>query len=219
MGAGASCSDQEKIAAYDAIASSMGELSKGGKVDVSEVQKLLKKDAADQNKVAGKLQAIQRGNSRRKEDAAGGGGASLDEVFANFCKIYRVTEMTNTIFAKFCKDTKGIIDKKKFTVPQIDMVWSKAAGKNKKVGVAAFTEMLKAIAELKGKSWDEFEAFILDNAKVKNSGTQGESRFYDDKDTWTGVATKGGPDSSVAKTDLSALADRDNKADVRGNVA
>ena len=128
MGAGASASDQDKIAAYDAIASQLGALSKGGTVNVADVQKLLAASNDDKAKAAGKLQAIQRGNSRRKEDAAGGGGGSIDEVFANFCKIYRVDQMTNTIFAKFCKDTKGVIDKKKFSVPQIDMVWSKAAG-------------------------------------------------------------------------------------------
>lgn len=218
MGAGASASDQAKIAAYDAIASELGALSKDGKVDVEEVKKVLSASKKDQDKAAGKLQAIQRGNNRRKEAGGGAGGGSIEEVFSNFCKIYRVDQMTNTIFAKFCKDTKGILDKKKFQKAQIDMVWSKAAGKNKKVGVDVFKAMLAAVAELKGQSPEDFEAFIIDNAKVKNSGTQGESRFYDDKDTWTGVAVKGGPDNSITKNDLSALADRDNKADVRGNV-
>jgi hypothetical protein len=219
MGAGASASDQDKIAAYDAISSQLGALSKGGTVDVADVQKLLASSADDKAKAAGKLQAIQRGNSRRKEDAAGCGGGSIEEVFANFCKIYRVDQMTNTIFAKFCKDTKGVVDKKKFAAPQIDMVWSKAAGKHKKIGVDIFKQMLAAIADLKGVAPGDFEAFIISHAQVKNSGTQGESRFYDDKDTWTGVAVKGGPDTSLAKNDLSALADRDNKADVRGNIA
>ena len=41
------------------------------------------------------------------------------------------TTMTNTVFAKFVKDSK-LLDKK-FTKPDIDMVWSKAAGKEKKV--------------------------------------------------------------------------------------
>ena len=219
MGASAStCSDQEKIAAYDAICASMGKLNQGGQVDVAAVQSLLKKDARDQHSAASKLQAIQRGNNRRKE-GGGDGGASIEEVFANFCKIYRSEQMTNTIFAKFCKDTKGVVDKKKFSVPQIDMVWSKAAGKHKKIGVDIFKQMLAAIADLKGVAPADFEAFIISHAQVKNSGTQGESRFYDDKDTWTGVAVKGGPDTSLAKNDLSALADRDNKADVRGNIA
>lgn len=216
MGASAStCSDQEKIAAYDAICASMGKLNQGGQVDVAAVQSLLKKDAKDQHSAASKLQAIQRGNNRRKE-GGGDGGASIEEVFANFCKIYRSEQMTNTIFAKFCKDTKGILDKAKFTVPQIDMVWSKAAGKNKKVGVDVFKQCLAQIADLKGVPLADFERAVLERAQVKNTGTKGASKFYDDKDTWTGTATRGGPDDSVAKTDLSALADRDNKADVRG---
>lgn len=119
---------------YDEISGSLGSLSKGGKIDVEEAKRILAKDAADQNKAAGKLQAIQRGNSRRKEDAGGGGGGTIEEVFANFCKIYRQEQMTNTIFAKFCKDTKGIIDKKKFAVPQIDMVLSRVERGRRSIG-------------------------------------------------------------------------------------
>lgn len=78
---------------------------------------------------------------------------------------------------------------------------------------------LEQIAELKGMPYGDFEAFVLEKAKVKNSGTVGASKFYDDKDTWTGAAAKGGVDSGITKTDLSDLADRDNKADVRGNIA
>ena len=66
MGAGASASDQDKIAAYDAIAAQLGALSKGGTVNVADVQKLLAASNDDKAKAAGKLQAIQRGRSTRK---------------------------------------------------------------------------------------------------------------------------------------------------------
>ena len=48
--------------------------------------------------------------------------ASIEEVFERFCGLYRLEHMTNTIFAKFCRDTKGVISKKSFPVPMIDMV-------------------------------------------------------------------------------------------------
>merc|ERR1711934_1303370 len=60
--------------------------------------------------------------------------ASIEEVFERFCGLYRLEHMTNTIFAKFCRDTKGVISKKTFPVPMIDMVWTKGAGKAKHVG-------------------------------------------------------------------------------------
>ena len=43
--------------------------------------------------------------------------------------------MTNTVFAKFCKDSKLLCSK--FTKPDIDMVWSKVAGKEKKVRLSS----------------------------------------------------------------------------------
>ena len=48
--------------------------------------------------------------------------SSIEEVFERFCGLYRLEHMTNTIFAKFCRDTKGVISKKSFPVPMIDMV-------------------------------------------------------------------------------------------------
>ena len=55
----------------------------------------------------------------------------------------------------------------------------------------------------------------------QSSGTKAEAnRFHDDKTTWTNTALAGGP-KNVDKgklTTLSALANRDNKADVRGVV-
>ena len=40
--------------------------------------------------------------------------SSIEEVFERFCGLYRLEHMTNTIFAKFCRDTKGVISKKNF---------------------------------------------------------------------------------------------------------
>ena len=126
--------------------------------------------------------------------------------------------MTNTIFAKFCKDTKGILSKKSFTLPQIDMVWTKVAGKAKTIAFKQFLEMLNEIAAIKKIDPETFVAKVVQRARIKSHATKAESKFYDDKSKWTGVAVQGGPDSSAPKTGLAALANRSNKADVRGNV-
>jgi len=216
MGAGVSAStDAEKIKAYDTLAAQYPDLVKKGAIKDEAV--LAVQAAVQQDDAAQKLQAIMRGKNTRKTQSSMAGGESLADIFKNFCSIYRQDTMTNTIFAKFCKDGK-LLDKK-FTKPQIDMVWSKAAGKEKKVGLPVFEKMLASIAEIKGKPYDDLVAFVQSNAQVKNSGTQGESRFYDDKDTWTGAAAKGGVESKVQKDGLATLIDRDNVADVRGAVA
>ena len=111
-----------------------------------------------------------------------------------------------------------MLDKKRFTLPQIDMVWTKAVGKAKKADYKQFLDMLEQIAGLKGLEFDALKAKVIKNAKVKSSGTKGESKFFDDKSKWTGVAVQGGPDSTAPKTGLAALANRDNKANVRGLV-
>lgn len=98
------------------------------------------------------------------------------------------------------------------------MVWSKAAGKEKKVGFDIFLRLLDGVANAKGSPVEELHAHIKSHSTVKNSGTKGQSRFYDDKKTWTGVAVRGGPTTLDPKSSLSQLADRDNKADVRGVI-
>jgi len=55
------------------------------------------------------------------------------------------------------------------------------------------------------------------NGVPQSSGTKAEAnKFYDDKSTWTATANAGGPTNVDQDNSLSALADRDNKADVRG---
>jgi len=122
-----------------------------------------------------------------------------------------------TPFVSQCNDAKLV--GKNFPKPQIDMVWSKCAGKEKKVPFEVFLRMLEEIATIKGMTMDKLNLTIAKNGMgPNNTGTKGESRFYDDKNTWTGVATKGGPTSTDKRSSLEDLADRDNKADVRGVI-
>jgi len=169
-----------------------------------ELKKVSPKDETDV--AAAKIQSLQR--AKQAKPASGQGnmsGGSLEEVFNSFCATYRQTTMTNTVFAKFCKDAK-ILDSK-FSKPDIDMVWSKVAGKEKKVSYSLFVKFLEEIAKKKGVEYAEVEGHVMTNAQVSSSGTTGESRFYDDKSTWTGAAVKGGPttnDNTVTLQNLTA---------------
>ena len=150
---------------------------------------------SDEDKAAAKMQTLARGRQRRAEQASGCSGGSLPDVFQKFCQVYRQEMMTNTVWAKFCKDGK-LLDSK-FKKQDIDMVWTKAAGKAKKVPFEVFLKLLAGVAEKKGITADEVNEFVLSNSKgPSSSGTVGKSRFYDDKTTWTGTATEGGPSTN-----------------------
>jgi len=119
--------------------------------------------------------------------------------------VLTITRRANFSQAKFCKDAK-ILDSK-FSKPDIDMVWSKVAGKEKKVSYSLFVKFLEEIAKKKGVEYAEVEGHVMTNAQVSSSGTTGESRFYDDKSTWTGAAVKGGPttnDNTITLQNLTA---------------
>ena len=51
-----------------------------------------------QDQAAEKIQRISRGRAARQQNDAGPAGESTEEVFNNFCKTYRQTMMTNTIW-------------------------------------------------------------------------------------------------------------------------
>mmetsp|Transcript_7449 Transcript_7449/g.8851 ORF Transcript_7449/g.8851 Transcript_7449/m.8851 type:complete len:224 (+) Transcript_7449:178-849(+) len=223
MGAGASI-PEDKMSKFKAKLLALDTLNDNNKNRLLEqmayeLKKLEPKDGNDQAAAAAKIQALQRKNGACKASESGnmGGGDDLQGVFSAFCATYRQQSMTNTVWAKFCKDAK-LLDKK-YTKPDIDMVWSKVAGKEKKLGFESFKKLLGGVAGKKGCSYDEVEAHVLNNAKVSSSGTKGESRFYDDKSTWTGAAVKGGPTTNDNVQTLSSLSNRDNKADVRGVVS
>lgn len=216
MGAGAS-TDAEKVAMYDQLSQKYPELVKSGAVNDAQVQEVLKE--AQPKKRLSNSQPTKRRSSASAASIAQiyNGPVNLEEVFTNFCAMQRADGMTNTVFAKFCNDAKII--SKNFPKPQIDMVWTKCAGKEKKVAYPVFLRMCDEIAKVKGMTMDTLADHIAKNGPGPvNTGTKGESRFYDDKNTWTGVATKGGPTSLDKRSSLEDLADRDNKADVRGVI-
>jgi len=183
----------------------------------NEAKKLQPPPSEKEHASAALLQAKQRRISTRKASDPGNmAGDSLPEVFESFCKTYRQTMMTNVVWAKFCKDSK--LFNAKFKKPDVDMVWSKVAGKEKKVGFAAFEKLLTGVADKKGIPAAEVVEHVLNHARVSSSGTKGQSRFYDDKSQWTGAAKNGGPTTVDDRQTLEGLSNRGNKANVRGVV-
>jgi len=80
------------------------------------------------------------------------------------------------------------------------------------IGVPQLAELLT------GGDTEELCRRLAENGKPKTSkgGTKVEgSRFYDDKSTWTGVATRGGPSTAGDQITLSGMMDR-KEAGVRG---
>jgi len=212
MGAGASASiPDDKLANFKEKLLRLEDLNELQRERLLQQMSLeLKKinPISDQDKAASKIQALSRKKNTAAAGAEGnmGSGGSLEEVFDAFCKTYRQTTMTNTVFAKFCKDSK-LLDAN-FKKPDIDMVWSKVAGKEKKVGYSFFVKFLEQIAIKKSSDYGTVEAHVLENAKVSSSGTKGESRFYDDKSTWTGAAVQGGPTNDDKVADLADMTNR-----------
>jgi hypothetical protein len=106
---------------------------------------------------------------------------ALEAVFKEFCAVYRSADMNNTIWAKLCRETKGLLDKKKFTRDSgIDMIWTRCAGAKKNIGSPTFKKMLREVAVLKEIELFALEELIVTNAKVKRSGTKAqEKKFYE----------------------------------------
>eukprot|EP00617_Octactis_speculum_P020293 CAMPEP_0185744792 /NCGR_PEP_ID=MMETSP1174-20130828/2992_1 /TAXON_ID=35687 /ORGANISM="Dictyocha speculum, Strain CCMP1381" /LENGTH=226 /DNA_ID=CAMNT_0028418415 /DNA_START=34 /DNA_END=714 /DNA_ORIENTATION=- len=225
MGAGASISD-DKMSLFKEKLLNLDKMSQSQKNKLldemaNEVKKLQpppsEKPSEAEQRSAAVLQAKTRQRNTKPASAPGNmGGESLQEVFESFCKTYRQTAMTNVVWAKFCKDAK--LFNAKFKKPDVDMVWSKVAGKEKKLDFPKFQGLLAGVAAKKGIPAEEVEAHVLSNAKVSSSGTKGESRFYDDKSQWTGAAKNGGCTSKDDRQTLQGLSNRDNKANVRGVI-
>mmetsp|Transcript_5186 Transcript_5186/g.7794 ORF Transcript_5186/g.7794 Transcript_5186/m.7794 type:complete len:232 (-) Transcript_5186:227-922(-) len=227
MGAGASVGDvaakipQEKMSYFVEKLVKLEDLTQRQKDRLLdqmqyELKKVMPQSEDEKALAAQKIQAISRGKAGRKGPAMGS-GENLEEVFTEFCKTFpSKTVMTNAIWAKFCKDSK-LLDKS-FNRAAVDMSWSKVAGKERTLNYEGFLKLLEEVASRKDMKLEEVHGHVLENAKVSCSATKGSSRFYDDKASWTGTATKGGPTNVDAVTTLEGQANRDNKADARGVV-
>eukprot|EP00940_MAST-03C_sp_MAST-3C-sp2_P000889 g889.t1 len=195
------CTDEEKIAI------------------VNELQKMISHED-ERHKSARKIQAVHRGKAARSVAKNGDDLQVVFAKFANFGKSHNQRgagdSIDSTRFRKMLKESK-IIHKKKFDNTACDMLHTSCKTKGAKV--LTFTEFLEKALPKIAEAWgvDEGEiAFKIANGGPKNSGTKADyNKFYDDKSTWTGVATRGGPSTNDDRITLSKMMDRSD-ADVRG---
>ena len=115
------------------------------------------------------------------------------------------------------KDCK-LVDKRLSTT-SLDLIFTRClpAKGAKKILLDGFYAALTEAAKQKRVPLDQFLAVVA-SASPSNSGTTAaESRFYDDKSNWTGVATRGGPTNiDNNRQGLNNLLDRSQDFDVRG---
>ncbi|KAJ9446198.1 p25-alpha [Diplonema papillatum] len=151
------------------------------------------------------------------------GNKELKAVFDSFCAfgggLNAKPEMDNSRFNKFCKDA-GIIDGRKFTSTDADLIFTKSKGKGeRRISYSVFaSSALEEVAKKKAISKDQLVAQITAKSSApSSSGTQAENvALHDDKSLYTGVYSKGGPTSNdLGTSDLSFITNRED-ADVRG---
>ena len=135
-----------------------------------------RKERSKRKRAARVIQARWRGTPLKPEvdrDA-------LETIFTDFCRVYRMADMNNTIWAKLCRETKGLLDDKFTRDSGIDMIWTRCAKTNKTVGFPVFEHMLREVAALKGMDLFQLESLVVENAKVKQSGTKAQNvKFYE----------------------------------------
>lgn len=191
-----------------------------------------------EDQAASKLQAMQRGKSARNPVKGGMDLKAVFSMFANYGKSSKQKGAGDMIesskFRKMMKSSgficKGMSIKKKDKGRKINgnmcdqefvEYCQKGSMSTKKkmhyndfiaVGVPQLAELLT------GGDMEEFCRLLASNGKPKASGggTKAEyTKFYDDKSTWTGVATRGGPSTTGDQITLSGMMNRE-EAGVRG---
>ena len=140
---------------------------------------------------------------------------SLEKFFLAFTQ--GQTMMEGRTFVKAFKDTKMIDNH--LTAIDLDIIFAKVKNKTeKKITLPQFNEAVRLAAEKKKISFDDLAAKLCAASGPKFEGTKADYvKFHDDKSTYTGVHTKGGP-SNIDKDklpDLSKICNRE-EADVRG---
>ncbi|CAM9648479.1 unnamed protein product [Phaeothamnion confervicola] len=145
----------------------------------------------------------------------------LAEVFVAFASsVARASsDIDSARFFKLCKDS-GLVDGR-LTRTDCDLIFTKAlaraggAAKRMAFGVFRHTAV-PMIAAHKGSPEALVCEQIASTEGIEMSGTFAQpTRFHDDRGTYTGVHTAGGPSHTDNRITLSNLADRSG-ADVRG---
>ena len=140
--------------------------------------------------------SVMRFRTANEPDAGTEEGGALHTMYLEFCSFGSslvVEEMDGAKFAKFCRDSKML--SKRFTPTDVDIIYAKAKTKGKrKFNYAQFVNALGLCAEVKGVQMGSLVHKVLEVGGPESSGTKGEyNKFHDDKSTYTGVYSRGGP--------------------------
>ena len=102
-----------------------------------------RKERSKRKRAARVIQARWRGTELKPEvdrDA-------LEAIFTDFCRVYRMADMNNTIWAKLCRETKGLLDDKFTRDSGIDMVWTRWREDEQDRRLSRVEAMLREVAD------------------------------------------------------------------------
>jgi len=201
-----------QVRLHDDKAGYTGVHAKGGPVTVDSTRQI---DFGDPPPHAAAAAAAVPKMSAQMQATHIGDGYTLHTFFSDHAG--GRTEMDGRQFAKMAKDTK--ILSKRFTTIDLDIIFAKVKHKSaRKINFKQFEDALEMIAEKKGCAFEELEDRLLGHGGPVFTGVKADKvKLHDDKTTYTGVYTNGGPDTGpvTAHHDISTLTDR-SPADVRG---
>lgn len=135
--------------------------------------------------------------------------------FAAFGTRTAAADMDGAKFFKLCKESKLL--SKRFTAIDCDIIFAKVKQKGaRRITFEQFLTALAAIADTKQVPLDSVVKKILQSGGPSSTGTRAEYvKWFDDKNTYTGVSARGGPSAIDAPKGLAQFVDR-SAADVRG---
>eukprot|EP00750_Incisomonas_marina_P014898 INCI17933.1.p1 GENE.INCI17933.1~~INCI17933.1.p1 ORF type:complete len:407 (+),score=56.86 INCI17933.1:449-1669(+) len=161
-----------------------------------------------------------------EEDVQPADEDELYQIFIDFSRFGKgqttTEEMDGKRWVKFCKENSFFeIDPKHFSATSADLVFSKISGRGRKT-ISFETFCDKGLPDVAKRLKMDIHDLLRNVRGPKTSRTTRSefTKFHDDKSSWTGVATNGGPSTVDIRTrpTLASQANRDNKADVRGVV-
>ncbi|DBA71896.1 TPA: hypothetical protein ACH3X2_010942 [Trebouxia sp. C0005] len=118
--------------------------------------------------------------------------------------------MDGASFAKLCRDS-GLLGGK-LNSTAVDIAFSKAKGKGaRKMTFKEFENALELLASSKGVSGEELRQKVAASAGPMCNATQATAvRLHDDRSTYTGVYSQGGPSVVDKRITMESLTDRTN---------
>jgi len=119
---------------------------------------------------------------------------SVMDAFIAYCGEGH-TDMDGKTFAKLCKDC-GLVDKK-MTATDVDLIFAKVVAKGqRRIAYPQFDSALSMCAQKKGVSAEEVKTKVGSmHGPVLHATKADAVRFHDDKSTYTGTHSHGGPES------------------------